>query len=67
MAWGLDTDAETLIATTSARVLVPDELRSLADRVSCPVLVIHGTADAIRTRTSRSRISRSPRRHDGVA
>jgi pimeloyl-ACP methyl ester carboxylesterase len=48
VGWGLDTDAETLIATQLGAGVGADELRSLAKRVRCPVLVIHGTDDAIR-------------------
>ena len=48
VAWGLDTDADTLIATQLGAGVGADELRSLAKRVRCPVLVIHGTDDAIR-------------------
>ena len=47
VAWGLETDAETLLATQDARVLTPKESRELARRVHCPVLVIHGEEDAI--------------------
>jgi pimeloyl-ACP methyl ester carboxylesterase/predicted glycosyltransferase len=49
VGWGLETDAETLVATQLAPRL-PDEasVRELAERIRCPVLVIHGTEDAIR-------------------
>jgi pimeloyl-ACP methyl ester carboxylesterase len=49
VGWGLETDAETLVATQLAPRL-PDEasVRELADRIRCPALVIHGTDDAIR-------------------
>lgn len=47
VGWGLETDAETLIATQDATGLTPEESRFLAGRVRCPVLVIHGTRDAI--------------------
>ena len=45
--WGLETTAETLIATEIGNG--PDEAatRELCTRVRCPVLVIQGTADAI--------------------
>jgi pimeloyl-ACP methyl ester carboxylesterase/predicted glycosyltransferase len=47
VGWGLETDAETLIAT----VLVPkpdrERLLDLCARVRCPVLVLHGEEDAI--------------------
>ena len=47
VAWGLETDAETMIATQDARGLTPDESRVLCGRVRCPVLVIQGENDAI--------------------
>jgi pimeloyl-ACP methyl ester carboxylesterase/predicted glycosyltransferase len=52
--WGLETDAETLIATqlgprAPGEVFVdPDRAEELARRVRCPVLVIHGDEDAVR-------------------
>jgi pimeloyl-ACP methyl ester carboxylesterase len=48
VAWGLDTDPQTLVATQLGARVDTDELRALAARVCCPVLVIHGTDDAIR-------------------
>jgi pimeloyl-ACP methyl ester carboxylesterase/predicted glycosyltransferase len=49
VGWGLDTTPETLALTTMGRVLHDrDEFRALCGRVTCPVLVIHGTDDAIR-------------------
>ena len=42
MGWGLETDAETLIATQDAPALTPEESQELCRRVRCPVLVIHG-------------------------
>jgi pimeloyl-ACP methyl ester carboxylesterase/predicted glycosyltransferase len=47
VGWALETDAETLIATQEGPGLSPEESRALAARVDCPVLVIHGTRDAI--------------------
>jgi pimeloyl-ACP methyl ester carboxylesterase/predicted glycosyltransferase len=47
VAWGLETDAETMIATQDAPGLTPEESRDLCRRVRCPVLVIHGDGDAI--------------------
>jgi pimeloyl-ACP methyl ester carboxylesterase/predicted glycosyltransferase len=47
VSWGLETDAETLLASQEARGLEPEESRDLAGRVRCPVLVIHGDGDAI--------------------
>jgi pimeloyl-ACP methyl ester carboxylesterase len=48
IGWGLETDAETLVATQLAPRL-PDEqsVRELLARISCPLLVIHGADDAI--------------------
>jgi pimeloyl-ACP methyl ester carboxylesterase/predicted glycosyltransferase len=47
VGWGLDTTGETLVLTQAGRGLEPDEARALAERVRCPVLVIHGDRDAI--------------------
>jgi pimeloyl-ACP methyl ester carboxylesterase/predicted glycosyltransferase len=47
VGWGLETTGETLALTYLAPDLEPDELRELARRVRCPVLVIHGEHDAI--------------------
>ena len=49
VGWGMDTDPETLVDTHLGPSLSADDVHALAERVSCPVLVIHGTADAIRT------------------
>jgi pimeloyl-ACP methyl ester carboxylesterase/predicted glycosyltransferase len=50
VGWGLETDAETLVATQLARRLAdPAAVRELTDRIRCPVLVIHGREDAIRS------------------
>jgi len=46
--WGLESDAETLIATACAEGLDEDAIRAICDRLDCPVLVIHGEDDAIR-------------------
>src|SRR5580704_10230023 len=47
VAWGLDTTAETLIATCLGDEMDEETTRELCGRVRCPVLVIQGTADAI--------------------
>jgi pimeloyl-ACP methyl ester carboxylesterase len=47
VSWGLETDAETLLATQEAPGVEEEEARELARRVRCPVLVIHGAGDAI--------------------
>jgi pimeloyl-ACP methyl ester carboxylesterase/predicted glycosyltransferase len=51
VGWGLETDAETMIATQDAAGLTPEEARALCRRVRCPVLVIHGQDDAITSHT----------------
>jgi pimeloyl-ACP methyl ester carboxylesterase/predicted glycosyltransferase len=52
VGWGLQTTPETLIATQLAPGQDEAAIRELAARVSCPVLVIHGTADAVRSHDS---------------
>ena len=47
VGWGLDTNAETLLLTEQGPALAEVQVRELAARVRCPVLVIHGEADAI--------------------
>jgi pimeloyl-ACP methyl ester carboxylesterase/predicted glycosyltransferase len=47
VGWGLETDAETMIATQDGAGLTPEEAQALCRRVRCPVLVIHGESDAI--------------------
>ena len=48
VGWGLDTTAETLIATVQAPGLVDRAaVLEIAARIRCPVLVIHGDEDAI--------------------
>ena len=47
IGWGLETTAETLIATEIGNGLDEPTARELCGRVRCPVLVIQGTADAI--------------------
>src|SRR6202161_3511049 len=47
VGWGLETTAETLIATEIGNGLDEAATRELCSRVRCPVLVIQGTADAI--------------------
>ena len=47
VGWGLETDAETLIATQLAPRLQDQEaVRELLSRIDCPLLVIHGNEDA---------------------
>jgi pimeloyl-ACP methyl ester carboxylesterase/predicted glycosyltransferase len=47
VGWGLETSAETLVATQAGH-LSADETRELSARLRCPVLVIQGSEDAIR-------------------
>jgi pimeloyl-ACP methyl ester carboxylesterase/predicted glycosyltransferase len=49
VGWALETDGETLVHTYGS--LEPDEIRALAGRVTCPVLVIQGERDAITSYT----------------
>jgi pimeloyl-ACP methyl ester carboxylesterase len=49
VGWGLDTTPETLALTYLGRELHdPEEFARLCRRIACPVLVIHGTDDAVR-------------------
>ena len=48
--WALGTDPDTLALATLSRLAAPTDRRAqraLAERVRCPVLVVHGTRDAI--------------------
>jgi pimeloyl-ACP methyl ester carboxylesterase/predicted glycosyltransferase len=47
IGWGLETTAETLIATEIGNDMDEETARELCGRVRCPVLVIQGTADKI--------------------
>lgn len=47
VAWGLQADAETMLATQDGAGLTPEESQALCRSVRCPVLVIHGEDDAI--------------------
>ena len=51
VGWGLETTPETLIAAHYGAKPEPEEARELARRVRCPVLVLHGTDDAIASHT----------------
>ena len=51
VGWGLETDAEVMIATMEAPDLSPEEAQALCRRVRCPVLVIQGDQDAITSHT----------------
>jgi pimeloyl-ACP methyl ester carboxylesterase/predicted glycosyltransferase len=53
VGWALETDVETLVATQLAPRLRDEAgVRALTDRIRCPVLVIHGRADAVRPHDS---------------
>lgn len=48
LSWAAEGDLESLLASLRAPVLRDrKQLRRLAGRVSCPVLVVHGTRDAV--------------------
>ena len=47
ITWGLETTPEVLVATARAPGVAPEDAPRLAQRVSCPVLVIHGDDDEI--------------------
>jgi pimeloyl-ACP methyl ester carboxylesterase len=58
VGWGLETDAETLVATQLApRLQTESEVQELLTRVHCPVLVIHGSDDAVRPCASGARLA----------
>jgi pimeloyl-ACP methyl ester carboxylesterase len=48
VGWGLECDAETLIATAISDGLDNEATREIVAGLECPVLVIHGEDDAIR-------------------
>jgi pimeloyl-ACP methyl ester carboxylesterase/predicted glycosyltransferase len=47
VGWGLESTAEMLVTAHHGAKLEPAEARELAARIRCPVLVVHGTDDAI--------------------
>ena len=49
--WGLETNGETLVTMEYGSTLEPEEARELAGRIRCPVLVVHGSNDAISSPT----------------
>ena len=70
VGWGLETDAETLIATSERRTgsTTAERRASSAAQVRCPVLVIHGDEDAIAApRARRGRWPSDRRRRAGHA
>jgi pimeloyl-ACP methyl ester carboxylesterase/predicted glycosyltransferase len=52
VGWGLETTPETLVDTALAPGLDEDAVRELAAKIRCPVLVLHGKHDAIRSHSS---------------
>ena len=58
VGWGLETDAETLVATQLAPRLEDEEgVLELLSRIDCPVLIVHGSDDAIRPCASAARLA----------
>ena len=47
VSWGLETTPEVLVATARGEELTQQRATNLAERVSCPVLVIHGDEDEV--------------------
>jgi len=59
IGWALETDPETLVATQLApRLRDEAAVRELTDRISCPVLVLHGRDDAVRPHDSGAALAR---------
>jgi pimeloyl-ACP methyl ester carboxylesterase/predicted glycosyltransferase len=61
LAWSADIDAQTLVDSTSARLgdhgLTVEPIEDIAAKVTCPVHVIHGTADRLRSTKIGERIA----------
>jgi pimeloyl-ACP methyl ester carboxylesterase/predicted glycosyltransferase len=63
VAWGRETDPETLIATSlgmndpAETVTRPEGAAELAGRLRCPTLVIHGQEDAVRPHAIGARLA----------
>jgi pimeloyl-ACP methyl ester carboxylesterase/predicted glycosyltransferase len=55
--WGLETSPETLIATALASGLDEEAVHDLASRIRCPVVVVHGSEDAIRAPGSGAKLA----------
>jgi pimeloyl-ACP methyl ester carboxylesterase len=52
VGWGLETTAETLLATNGGPGLeTKEDVLALCERIRCPVLVLHGDEDAISPHT----------------
>ncbi len=61
IGWGLETTPETLVATAEAPELAEAETLDLAARVRCPVLVLHGSEDAIRAHAAGAALAEATR------
>ena len=58
VGWGLETDAQTLVATQLAPRLQDEaDVRALLSRIDCPILVIHGSDDHVRPCASGARLA----------
>jgi pimeloyl-ACP methyl ester carboxylesterase len=58
VAWGLETDSPTLVATQLApRLQGEADVRALLSRIDCPTLVIHGSDDHVRPCASGARLA----------
>jgi pimeloyl-ACP methyl ester carboxylesterase/predicted glycosyltransferase len=55
--WGLETTPETLIATAVASGIDEATVHDLASRIACPVVVVHGSEDAIRAHGSGAKLA----------
>jgi pimeloyl-ACP methyl ester carboxylesterase len=57
VGWGLETTGEVLVTGQTGWKLEPETARDLAQRIRCPVLVIHGDGDAIQSYTRGSALA----------
>jgi pimeloyl-ACP methyl ester carboxylesterase/predicted glycosyltransferase len=58
VGWALETDPETLVLTQLGRRFQDEsEVRDVLAHVSCPMLVVHGTDDAVRPHGSGARLA----------
>jgi pimeloyl-ACP methyl ester carboxylesterase len=58
VGWAHETNPETLVATEDAPPLDGQAIRALAAQVSCPVLIVHGDADAVRPPAEAAELAR---------
>lgn len=52
VAWALETDGETLVATQLGERITGDAERRIVESIRCPVLLIHGTDDHVQPHAS---------------